>query len=160
MTILGIDPGLDGALALLDCRGKVIEIVDMPTVPVVINKKNRRIIDKVKLFQNIERLAPALCCLEQASVRQGEGALGAFTTGRGFGILEGILSALQIPTLIVTPQRWKRDLQVTSDKKTSRDLATKIFSEQASLFRRVKDADRAEACLIALYGIKNGVNKS
>jgi hypothetical protein len=49
----------------------------------------------------------------------------------------------------VTPQRWKKLMGVTADKNTSRQLAINLWPDQAHLFARVKDVDRAEAALIA-----------
>lgn len=154
MTILGIDPGLDGALALLNHEGKVIEIVDMPTVQVVINKKQRRQVPPALLVSTIERLAPSVCFLEHVGVRPKEGAVGAHAFGRSFGCLEGVLAALQVPTTLVYPAVWKRALNIPADKGGARMKAMSLFPEVAEMFKRVKDADRAEAALLALYGLR------
>jgi crossover junction endodeoxyribonuclease RuvC len=154
MTVLGIDPGLDGALALLDCRGKVIEIVDMPTVPVVINKKNRRQVPPALLASVIERLAPSVAFLEHVSTRPGEGAVGAFSFGRSFGCLEGVLATLQIPVTLVYPATWKRALNIPADKGGARMKAMSLFPEVADQFKLKKHDGRAEAGLIALYGLR------
>ena len=154
MTILGIDPGLDGALALLDCRGKVIEIVDMPTVEIIVNKKKRRQIPPTLLANTIEKLAPSVAFLEHVGMRPGEGALGAFSFGRSFGMLEGVLAALQIPTTLVFPAVWKRALGVPADKGGARMKAMSLFPEVAEMFKRVRDDGRSEAALIALYGLR------
>lgn len=154
MTILGIDPGLNGAFALLNHEGKVIEIVDMPTVEVVINKKKRRQIPPTLIASTIERLAPSVCFLEHVGVRPGEGAVGAHAFGRSFGCLEGVLAALQIPTTLVHPAAWKRALGVPADKGGARMKAMSLFPENAEQFKRVKDDGRAESCLLALYGLR------
>ncbi len=154
MTILGIDPGLDGALALLSYEGKVIEIVDMPTVQVVINKKNRRQVPPTLLASAIDRLAPSLAFLEHVGTRPGESPIAAFSFGRSFGCIEGVLAALQVPTTLVYPAAWKRALGVPADKGGARMKAMSLFPEVAEQFKRVKDADRAEAALIALYGLR------
>jgi crossover junction endodeoxyribonuclease RuvC len=154
MTVLGIDPGLDGALALLSYDGKVIEIVDMPTVPVVINKKNRRQVPPALLACVIERLAPAIAFLEHVGVRPSEGAVGAFSFGRSFGCIEGVLAALQIPTTLVYPAAWKRALSIPADKGGARMKAMSLFPEVAEQFKRVRDDGRSEAALISLYGLR------
>ena len=42
MIILGIDPGLSGALAFLDTKTGMIAIEDMPTIEVKRNNKLKR----------------------------------------------------------------------------------------------------------------------
>lgn len=153
--ILGIDPGLSGALALLSPEGNVLAIEDMPTIEVVINGKKRRNMPPVALANIIRILAPQKAFLENVGVRPGEGAVGAFSFGRNLGQIEGVLAALQIPTTLVHPATWKRRMNIPADKGGARMKAMALFPDKVDLFKRVKDDGRAESVLLAYYGLSN-----
>lgn len=153
--ILGIDPGLSGALALLSLEGHVLAIEDMPTIEVIVNGKKRRNMPPVALANIIRILAPQKAFLENVGVRPGEGAVGAFSFGRNLGQIEGVLAALQIPTTLVHPATWKRRMSIPADKGGARMKAMALFPDKAELFKRVKDDGRAESALLAYYGLSN-----
>lgn len=153
--ILGIDPGLSGALALLSPEGNVLAIEDMPTIEVVINGKKRRSTPPVALANTIRILAPQKAFLENVGVRPGEGAVGAFSFGRNLGQIEGVLAALRIPTTLVHPATWKRRMNIPADKGGARLKAMALFPDKVDLFKRVKDDGRAESALLAYYGLSN-----
>ncbi len=153
--ILGIDPGLSGAIALLSPEGNVLAIEDMPTIEVVINGKKRRNMPPVALANTIRILAPQKAFLENVGVRPGEGAVGAFSFGRNLGQIEGVLAALRIPTTLVHPATWKRRMNIPADKGGARMKAMALFPDKADLFKRVKDDGRAESALLAYYGLSN-----
>jgi crossover junction endodeoxyribonuclease RuvC len=149
MIVLGIDPGLSGALACLGPDGLTIH--DMPTL----KAGTKREIDEVELARLIDAVGPiGLAALEQVGVRPGEGAVGAFSFGRGYGLLRGILRAHFVPVVDVTPAKWLRAIGIKTGagKDASRALAKEHFQRDAGLFARVKDDGRADAALIALWG--------
>ncbi|WP_219926473.1 hypothetical protein, partial [Corynebacterium diphtheriae] len=80
---------LSGALALLDIDGS-LEVVDMPTLQL-----KKRVIDEYALARIIDNWSSRVreVWLEQVATRPGEGAVGAFTFGRGYGLLRGICAA-------------------------------------------------------------------
>jgi crossover junction endodeoxyribonuclease RuvC len=148
-TILGIDPGLSGALAFLRSDGLVIH--DMPTL----TAGKKREIDEIELARLIDAAGPIdHAFLEQVGTRPGEGAVGAFAFGRGYGLIRGILRAHFVPIINVTPAKWQRDLGIKTGagKDAARAMAKERFQHQAGLFARVKDDGRADAALIALWG--------
>lgn len=152
--ILGIDPGVSGAFALIDpFTKKIVAVEDMPTVVVTINKKNRNVISAPLIVDIVKRFNPTKAVLEKVGVRPGEGGVGAFTFGRGVGQIEGILAALGVPLESVLPATWKRKLDVPADKGGARMKAMTLFPERAADFKRVKDDGRAESALIAYYGV-------
>lgn len=53
MTALGIDPGLNGAIALVSKTG-VHTVWDMPTVEISYGKKSRRIVDGMALIDLLD----------------------------------------------------------------------------------------------------------
>lgn len=150
--ICSIDPGLNGALAWLTPDGFLIEVADMPTVQVKVGKKLRARADADALAEMFGRRDVSHCFLEEVGVRPGEGAVGAFAFGRGFGAIEGALAVCRIPTTLVRPQTWKAALNLPADKNAARARAALIWPGAAPQFKRVKDDGRAEAALIGLYG--------
>lgn len=153
-AILGIDPGLSGALALLDVDGS-LEVVDMPTLQL-----KKRVIDEYALARIIDDWAGRVreVWLEQVATRPGEGAVGAFTFGRGYGLLRGICAANFLTIIDVTPQTWKRALRVPAEKDGARAAASRVFPRHAGMWARVKDDGRAEAALIARHGMNEAIN--
>lgn len=145
MTVLGIDPGLSGAIARPMPDGSV-DVWDIPSIDV----RGKRRIDAYALTDLVIAAGPVdMVVLEHVQGVQGSGATGAFTFGEGFGIIQGILVALGRPTTLVRPQRWTKDLGVGSDKGEHRRTAQRLFPSSASMFARVKDDGRADAALLA-----------
>lgn len=153
MRILGIDPGVSGAVALIE-NGKLVFVDDMPTVEVAVGKSKRKRIVAQMVDSLLLKLNPDLIVLEQVSTRPGEGAVGAFSFGRGLGILEGVIASRKFSCQWVMPAVWKRNLDVPADKDAARLKAIALFPHMAKEFARKKDDGRAEACLIALYGLR------
>lgn len=152
--ILGIDPGLSGALALYDLSSGSLEIEDVPTF-----KVGKRLIDKYALARIVDNWSSRIhtVWLEQVGVRPGEGIVGAFTFGRGYGLLEGVCAANLLPIVDVTPAAWKRALQVPADKDAARMRASALMPREAHQWPLKKHDGRAEAALIALHGARQHV---
>ena len=149
--ILGIDPGLDGGIAILD--GSSIELLEtIPTEPK--GGFIKRQVDAQKL-SNILRVYPiSVCYLEKVSSRPGQGVGSVFSFGDTYGAIRGVLGALGIPTYYVMPQTWKKWFKISSKEdslKASKDLFPSVK------FRK-KDHNIAEALLIAYYGQKEREN--
>jgi crossover junction endodeoxyribonuclease RuvC len=145
--ILGIDPGLSGGIAIIS--GSQIELLE--TIPT--EKKTgfiKRQVDAQKL-SNILRVYPDLVCyLEKVASRPGQGVGSVFSFGDTYGTIRGVLGALNIPTYYVSPQRWKKELKISS-KEDSLKASFDLFS---GLKFKKKDHNIAEALLIAYYGQK------
>ena len=94
--------------------------------------------------------------MERVSVRPGEGEISSFIFGNSLGCFQGLSTYLN-PIVIYepTPQVWKTELGVTSDKATSVALAKEIFNVDFKQYlKRGKIDDIAEALLLAVYGFK------
>ena len=150
LGVVGIDPGLSGAIAHM--YDGVIITADMPIFEVIKAKKKQREVDAVQLSTIIANFNPAMIVLEKVHAMPGQGVTSMFNFGRAFGAVEGVVGALRIPITHVTPQRWKSALRLSSDKGMSRRLATQLFPASADQWTRVKDDGRAEAALLAWYG--------
>lgn len=149
---LGIDPGLSGALALLE--GEALEVHDIPTLQI----GTKRQIDEYALARLIDALSHRVkeVWLEQVGTRPGEGAVGAFSFGKGYGLIRGVCAANFLPIHDVTPATWKRALRVSGDKDEARARASALFPRHGQNWPLKKHDGRAEASLIALYGSQRG----
>ena len=150
--LIGIDPGVSGAIAWMDNDGSLLAVEVLPVVEVAVGKgKRRRLMPSAFAGQITGRL-PVHAFLEEVGPMPGEGAVGAFSFGRGAGLLEGVLVGLGVAYTPVRPQAWKKALGLSADKGAMRQRACQLWPSHAASFARVKDDGRAEAALIALYG--------
>ena len=98
MKIIGIDPGLSGAIAVLK-NNKVLNIFDMPVMPE--GKKNKRqsnsalLVDLIK--ENIDLNEEISVVVEQVNAMPGQGVTSMFNFGQTFGAIKGICAALELP---------------------------------------------------------------
>jgi crossover junction endodeoxyribonuclease RuvC len=152
---LGIDVGLNGAIALV-VDGELISVVDMPTVTLDRNGKAKRQVSVPELVQIVKDFDPTEAYTERVFAMAGQGVTSVFSFGRSLGVVEGVLGALKIKNSLVTPQTWQKRMAVTGGKDGSRARAMDLFPEQAQMFKRVKDDGRADAALIAAFGVANG----
>jgi crossover junction endodeoxyribonuclease RuvC len=64
-----------------------------------------------------------------------------------YGVALSIAERFSCPWQLVTPQRWKKDMKLTSDKKESLSMARQLWP--TAPLKRLKDNGRAEALLLA-----------
>jgi crossover junction endodeoxyribonuclease RuvC len=152
MIFIGIDPGLNGAIAFFDLAKGHLSVVDMPVVEMLRGGKKKREVSAQMLAQII-RLAerPCTAMFERVNAMPGQGVTSVFSFGRSSGIVEGVLAALAIPTHIITPQVWQKAASVRGGKDGARQRATELFPAYAGLFARKKDDGRADAACMAWY---------
>lgn len=170
MTIIcGVDPGLDGAMAFLDADShRVAAMIGMPALRLAKGKGGKREISMRSLVVLIEREVIGLgfrvghVFLERVSSSPQMGVTSAFQFGRGYGGIEGIIAALGWPVEYVTPAKWKRVMAVPADKHDARARACQLLPEDAHLWtpqrgiaNQEQCSGRAEAALIAAYGLRS-----
>lgn len=156
MPILAIDPGLSGALACYNDELCALAVVDMPTI----KTKARQHIAEAELVRLIRTFAPNVAVIEQVHALPKQGVASTFNFGLGYGLVRGVLAALEIPVTFLTPPTWRRIAQVQgNDKNASRLRAMQLFPREAHLFSKVRDHGRAEAALIG-YAFLIGATKN
>jgi crossover junction endodeoxyribonuclease RuvC len=154
MRIIGIDPGLSGAVSVL--KGlDLIEVFDMPTVLVRSGKTEKRQISEAMLAVTLRDMNISHAYLEFVHAMPGQGVTSMFNFGMGYGVIKGVLAALSIPMTTVPPSKWQKDLGMAKGKEANRARAAQLFPNQAGLFARVKDDGRADAALIGYWGVQN-----
>jgi len=156
MIILGIDPGINGAVALYDTGSNTIVTTGYPHKTEPYKKTTRKIIDGITLHRYLSAFAIDEVWMEKVNAF-GMGRTSAFRFGEANGVAIGVISALGLSINFVTPQKWKYHFALDNDKARSRELAQQFWPDAADQFARVKDTDRSEAALIAMYGaLTNG----
>ena len=155
MIIIGIDPGVSGAISILENK-KVIEIFDMPTM--IDGKKNKKQVNgsqvtniiKEKLNDNSGK--EIIVVVEHVNAMPGQGVTSMFNFGQSFGVIKGICSALRLPIYFVRPMKWKKHFNlIKTNKDASRTKVIEVYPEISSKLSRKKDSNKADAILIARY---------
>lgn len=150
--VIGFDPGLCGGIAVLDAAGGLVLCGDLP----VIGEGAQRRLDAANLAAMIRpHAADAVAVIEQVHAMPGQGVSSMFRFGQAVGTLAGVVGALQVRTVWVPPQRWKKPMGLDANAEKSRAMAIETWPDSAGRFARKKDHNRAEAALIALWFLKN-----
>jgi crossover junction endodeoxyribonuclease RuvC len=154
MIYIGIDPGLGGAVAIID--GTNVKLFDVPTALTGKGTKRDYLIANMAILLKYPSVYhQSFCVLEAVHSMPKQGVASSFSFGRGLGIWEGILSAYDIPYAKVAPQTWKKAMlgdMPRDNKDSSRIAATRLFPNASDMLARKKDDGRAEALLMAEYG--------
>jgi len=165
MIYLGIDPGLDGAVAAISGNpGDLPPWVVALDTPTAKDGTKRRY-----LVADMRQMVIKLCfgaggmtkdhvvaAIERVHSMPSQGVASSFTFGEGFGLWQGVLAGLGIPFDLVTPQRWKKTLLdgASKEKDASRIRAQQIFPSVDLKLK--KHHGRADALLIAEWRRRQG----
>ncbi len=149
---LGIDPGLSGAIAFLNDQLELLDLFDMPVMQL---SKSKNQVNAAALANCIKgichiNLPMTTAYLEAVSSMPGQGVSSMFSFGMSYGIVQGVLAALNIPMVLVRPQVWKQRAGLKGkDKDYCRTLMQRLYPS-APLSRK-KDIGRADAIAIARF---------
>ena len=145
MRIVGIDPGVTGALAL-HAGGRLMDVCDMP----VYDGRT----DPLGLHELLTTWEPDVVYIEHTQPMPRNGNIASFSLGLNSGVIIGVVGSMRHPFVRVRPVAWKRKMSVLQkDKNAIRGIVREIYPEWADTFKRVKDHNRAEAVLISRYGV-------
>lgn len=156
---IGIDPGLSGAVAILEGNGQIFSLLDMPLISTGSAGHTKQKINCAELaFQLSEIIEDfnLFAGVEAVTSRPGQGVASMFSFGHSLGALEGVLSSLGIGYAFVSPASWKRTFSlVGTEKDAARTTAIQMYPEAP--LNRKKDSGRADAILIARYTMQKFV---
>ena len=153
MKNIGIDPGLSGAIAVLQ-NNKVLNIFEMPVMAE--GKKNKRQLNSallVELLNNqISKGEEVSVVVEQVNAMPGQGVTSMFNFGQTFGAIKGICAALGLPIFFVRPSKWKKHFElINSSKDSSRTKAIEMYPKLSDQLAKKKDVNKSDAILIARF---------
>lgn len=144
MFYIGIDCGKNGGIGIISSDELSVQAFPYTDV------KLREICDIYK--------DDCKCIVEKVHSMPSQGVTSMFSFGRSYGYILGVLETNGINYQLVTPQRWKGYFGVSADKQTSITLCQKLYPDlnlkRTDRCRTLHDG-KAEAVLIALYGLRN-----
>ena len=145
MLILGVDPGVNGALCWVEYPQKeVLKISRFPVIPVPGNsvEKNRLDIQELIILLGTS-LAPNQIVLEYPNIIGGNMPIAQVLFFCTLGKIEACLTGLA-PITRVNPLEWKKPYNlIKKSKGESTKTAKQIFNGLV-----INNADIAEACLM------------
>ena len=155
MYIIGIDPGISGAICFFD-NGKILDVIDMPTM--IDGKKNKKQVNGSQLVNEINQRISNISnskisvVVEHVTAMPGQGVTSMFNFGQSFGVLKGICAALKLPIFFIRPIKWKKYYNlINTEKDASRTKAIEMFPSFSSQLSKKKDSNKADAILIASF---------
>ena len=153
MKIIGIDPGLSGAIAILE-DNKVLNIFDMPVMAE--GKKNKRQLNSAQLVNiirdNTVSTDEVAVVVEQVNAMPGQGVTSMFNFGQTFGAIKGVCAALNLPIFFVRPSKWKKHFElINSSKDSSRTKTIEMYPSLSNQLSKKKDVNKSDAILIARF---------
>ena len=156
MKIIGIDPGLSGAIAVMHDK-KVMNMYDMPVMAE--GKKNKRQLNSSQLVniikENINEDEDTIVVVEQVNAMPGQGVTSMFNFGQTFGAIKGVCAALKLPIFFVRPSKWKKHFElINSSKDASRTKVIEMYPTLSDQLAKKKDVNKSDAILIARFFVE------
>ena len=159
MIIFGIDPGVSGAISILENK-KILEVLEMPTM--IDGKKNKKQVNGSELtniiantldLKNTEfKKDEVVVVVEHVNAMPGQGVTSMFNFGQSFGVIKGICAALRLPIYFIRPTKWKKHFNlINTNKDASRTKVIEVYPKISGKLSRKKDSNKADAILIARY---------
>ena len=155
MFIIGIDPGISGAICFFE-SDIIKDVIEMPVM--ADGKKNKRQINGPQIVNEIQKRIENIpkknifVVVEHVSAMPGKGVTSMFNFGQSFGVIKGICAAMQLPIFFVRPLKWKKYFNlINTQKDASRTKAIEIFPKISPILSKKKDANKADAILIASF---------
>lgn len=156
MIHLGIDVGISGAIAALNADGSFRDVRDLP----IFTHGKTRWIDATELLSIIRDLRDgqsAHAMIEQIHGTPKMGVITCTSMGLTLGSTLGAIQFAGIRFELVKPQQWKKHFGLLMPGAKDREKKHASLCRARQLFPtadlgRMKDNNRAEALLIAMYG--------
>jgi hypothetical protein len=107
-TYIGIDPGSKGFIAVMHPDGtrEYCSLQDCDYHDIALFLKNIKTVCEEN----------CVCCMEEIHAIFGSSAKSTFSFGETFGVLQGLLIALEIPYHLVPPKTWQKEIWISHDK--------------------------------------------
>ncbi len=156
-AVVGIDPGKNGAIALLLADGRLNQVIPMPTT----GKGKGSEIDQytlVSILRTFQKIANDIVVagIEEVHSMPKQGVSSSFDFGKSFGIALGAIAGATMAAHRVRPAEWKKTFTLTGkDKDMARGVASELWPDNAYEWKTKNRVDKAEACLIAEHVRRN-----
>lgn len=146
MAYLGIDPGKTGYTVAINPDGQQI-------LAPISHKQSE--VDLARWYQLLACQYRCRALIEQVGAMPGQGVTSMFNFGQQFGLLQGLLLALQIPFERIRPQQWQQKFSLTArsiGKLPYRDKKKVHYQRAQEVLVGFQDEINvvsADACLLA-----------
>ena len=151
--IIAIDPGVNGAWAILGHQGEFIRADELPRFD--------KLVDAVGLGWIFSSFTPERAVIEKVGAMPGQGVTSMFTFGAAYGVAIGVAGGAGVPIAFVTPAKWKGHFRLSGKPKdAARELAIRLYPEAASQLTLKKHHGRADALLLARYALDMDAGRS
>jgi len=153
MIVVGIDPGVTGAVAVIDDDSA--DVFDIPAFKV----SSMTMIDAIELRAMLRDLDPDIVFVEQVHANA-ISYKSNFALGHAIGTITTVVTLQEISMQRIQPKEWQRLTGLTSipakeRKKAHRGRAAEMWPNLRFKLNRVADHNRADALLIAAGGLKS-----
>lgn len=98
--IVTIDPGLKGGLAFYD---PAVELLSVIRMPLSVDRK----FSPCAIVDHLRPYSGGTCVIERQHAMPKQGVASTFTTGKNYGCLVGIATALDFNVEVVSARTWK-----------------------------------------------------
>lgn len=157
--LIGLDPGsVSGSYGVLDDNGAFVCCGNLPTSPLGGAGKDQ--VNPALLANLLREIHPDLAVIERVGAMPGNGSVAMFRFGTAFGIILGVVAALKIPFLLVSPAAWKKGMGlIGQNKDAARTLALQKWPDAAQYLKLKKDHGRADSLLMAEWKRTHHITK-
>ena len=151
MRVVGIDPGMTGAIAITG-DGHGVAVTDMP----VFNGR----VDGMEVHRILGKMEPDVVYIEDTQPMPRNGSIASFKLGMNTGIVVGVVHTEGLAMVRVKPSVWKRKMGLISKPKDAvRGLVCELYPQMQQKVRLVKHQGRADAIMIARYGLYDQIHQ-
>ncbi|MBU2685660.1 MAG: hypothetical protein KKF27_20655 [Gammaproteobacteria bacterium] len=144
MLFIGIDPGKEGAIAVIDKIQQIHFLIDWPGDEI-------EAANTIRTIKDVRKDCHFKAALEKVHSMPKQGVSSSFKFGTNFGIWKGILASFQISFIEPTPQIWQKGVVKKAQDETPKLAAARRIWPNAELMGPkggIKDG-RCDALLIA-----------
>jgi hypothetical protein len=160
VIIAGVDPGTSPTIGIIDSESGRISIYDELSAATKVNGRNTSQPVPELIAFALSESGVELVLIEHVWMRpvRGPAAQGAVSQARlvaSMHLVWGVAAGLGIRVALVVPGTWKRHFHLRGGaKEDSRLKCLSIMPESARFLMRKMDHNRAEALLMARYGLE------
>lgn len=156
VTIIGIDVGKDGGLVAMDkLTSEVLGKILMPMVG--------DIVDGAAVADFIQSYTSPVVYIEKVSAMPGNGGVSMFNFGRSFGVLLGVVQALRVPHVLISPATWTKEVHAGLSKDLDPKERSKIILKRLYPNLDLKKTPKCkgphlgmvDGLMICIYGVKH-----
>jgi crossover junction endodeoxyribonuclease RuvC len=153
--ICGLDPGTEGAFALVNRDGTLI-VDDLPVHNVRRGRsmKLRAELDLQTMELVLREYRIEHVFLERVAARPGQGVVSMFRFGYAAGALYGLVVGLGLPVTRVLPRAWQKHHGIDASPDAARQRAVQLYPAAAARLTLKRHAHRADALLLADFGLQ------